>query len=128
MISKKRWGVYITLLIITLCFSSGCSCSCQIGGKEIINTSNAPSNTQEEAIKWNNKGLEAKTLEERIKFESALMHELYQQGFDISPHVIPTKNHTAYAKLTAKTENLTGDRYVTICSCLPGEDKYNWID
>ena len=49
-------------------------------------------------------------LEERIKFEMALMHELVQQGFDISPHVIPTKNHTAYAKLTEETGNLTEDR------------------
>lgn len=68
------------------------------------------------------------TLEERVMFEIALMHELIQQGFDISPHVIPTKNHTAYAKLTEKTGNLTEDRYITICSCLPGEDKYDWID
>lgn len=53
------------------------------------------------------------------------MHELIQQGFDFSPHIIPTKDHTAYAKLTEKTGNLTEDRYITICSCLPGEDKYN---
>lgn len=68
------------------------------------------------------------THEERIKFEYALMHELTKQGFDISPHVVPTKNHAAYAKVTEKTENLTEDRYITICSCLPGEDKYSWVN
>jgi homoserine kinase type II len=66
------------------------------------------------------------TLKERIKFEHALMNELIEQGFNISPRVIPAKDLSTFVNVCEKKENYTESRYVSIFSCLPGKDKYSW--
>lgn len=66
------------------------------------------------------------TSEEKIKFEHALMKELVEQGFNFSPHVIPTKSQTTFVKISKNKENHTENRYISIFSQLSGEDKYRW--
>lgn len=66
------------------------------------------------------------TFKKRIKFEHALMNELVEQGFNISPRIIPAKDLSTFVKVSEKRENHTESRYVSIFSCLPGKDKYSW--
>jgi homoserine kinase type II len=65
-------------------------------------------------------------LEEKIKFEHALMHELIDQGFNLSPHVIPTKSQTTFVKIFENNEDYFENCYISIFSRLPGKDKYTW--
>ncbi|UCD31986.1 MAG: phosphotransferase [Desulfobacterales bacterium] len=66
------------------------------------------------------------TPKKRIAFEHALMLELIKQGFNISPLIIPTKDHATFVKIPSKMENRIEDRYISIFTMLPGKDKYSW--
>jgi homoserine kinase type II len=67
-------------------------------------------------------------LEEKIKFEHALLHELVQRNFEICPRVIPTKDNTTLLKVPKETKKGTEEVYIALFSCLPGKDKYSWDD
>ncbi|MEE8431738.1 MAG: phosphotransferase [Candidatus Desulfatibia sp.] len=65
-------------------------------------------------------------LEEKIKFEHALLLELAQRGFEISPRVILTKDNTTFLKVPKETKKGGAEAYISVYSCLPGKDKYSW--
>lgn len=67
-------------------------------------------------------------LEEKIKFEHALLHELVQRNFELCPRVIPTKDNTTFLKVPKETKKGTEEVYIALFSCLPGKDKYSWDD
>lgn len=66
------------------------------------------------------------THEGKIKFEHALMEKLIEQGFNLSPHVVLTRFQTTFVKILQTIENRSENRYISIFSQLPGEDKYRW--
>jgi homoserine kinase type II len=66
------------------------------------------------------------TPESKIRFEHALMEELHQGGFHLSPGPITTREGTTYARVSQREGAMQGDAYVAVFNYLPGDDNYSW--
>jgi homoserine kinase type II len=65
-------------------------------------------------------------LEEKMRFEHALLQELQTRGFKFSPRCIPKKDGTTYVKIDRNLKNKASKNYVAVFSFLSGKDKFSW--
>ena len=66
------------------------------------------------------------TPERKIRFEHALLEELIQRGFHLSPSLIATREGTTYARVSERKGDVERVACVAVFSYLPGEDTYSW--
>ncbi len=64
--------------------------------------------------------------ENNIRFEHALMRELLTRGFNISPSIVRTRDHTTYAKVAGQAAYGRQKSFLAVFNYLSGEDKYSW--
>jgi homoserine kinase type II len=63
--------------------------------------------------------------ENKIRFEHALLRELHERGFTLTPVLIGTKQGNTYIEVDHLAEGSQGT-YVAIFSYVKGEDRYTW--
>ena len=66
------------------------------------------------------------TSEEKVRFQHALLKELEERRFALSPRCIPTRDGATYVEIDRSLKNKALKDYIAVFSFLPGKDKYKW--
>ena len=64
--------------------------------------------------------------EDKVCFEHALINELRERGFVLSPRLVETRYQSTYAKVSRQLTHGRQELVIAIYQYLPGKDKYSW--